>query len=103
MKKLLDGRSVEPRDFLDQGGVRTDLKLKGKDGGCGMKAEVPKDKWSTLKVSALGGSFIVSLNDQRLFEVVDGTFAEAGKVGVWTNADSVTHFDDLNITSYDPR
>ena len=87
--------------YKTQGGVRTDLKLKGKDSGYGMKADVPKDHWSTLKVSAVGDSFIVSLNDQRLFEVVDATFAEAGKVGVWTKADSVTRFDDLWVHSYD--
>ncbi len=27
----------------------------------------------------------------------DGTFAEAGKVGVWTKADLVTLFDDLSV------
>ena len=89
--------------YKTQGGVRTDLKLKGKNSGYGMKAEVPKDKWSTLKVSAVGDSFIVSLNDQRLFEVVDATFAKGGKVGVWTKADSVTQFDDLNVASFDPQ
>ena len=62
---------------------------------------MPKDKWSTLKVSAAGNSFIVYLNDKALFEVVDDTFTEAGKVGVWTKADSVTHFDDLRIRGFD--
>jgi hypothetical protein len=32
---------------------------------------------------------------------VDDTFPDAGKVGVWTKADSVTHFDDLRAESYD--
>jgi len=27
--------------------------------------------------------------------VEDGTFREAGRVGLWTKADSVTHFDDF--------
>ena len=32
---------------------------------------------------------------RRLYEVENGTFTHAGKVGVWTKADSVTQFDDL--------
>jgi hypothetical protein len=89
--------------YKTQDGVRTDLKLKGKDSGYGVKAEVPRDKWSTLKVSAAGNSFVVSLNEKALFEVVDDTFAEAGKVGVWTKADSVTRFDDLRVQSFDEQ
>jgi hypothetical protein len=87
--------------YKTKDGVRTDLPVKGKDSGYGVKADVPKDKWSTLKVSAAGNSFVVSLNDRPLFEVVDDTFSAAGKVGVWTKADSVTHFDDLRIQSFD--
>lgn len=29
----------------------------------------------------------------------DQTFREAGKVGVWTKADSVTYFDDLSVAA----
>ena len=32
-------------------------------------------------------------------EVEDGTFTEAGKVGLWTKADSVTYFDDLKVVT----
>jgi hypothetical protein len=32
---------------------------------------------------------------KKLFDVEDTTFTEAGKVGVWTKADSVTLFDDF--------
>jgi hypothetical protein len=31
----------------------------------------------------------------HLDEVDDATFTKAGKVGLWTKADSVTHFDDF--------
>jgi hypothetical protein len=37
-------------------------------------------------------------NGKKLYEVKDETFKEAGKVGVWTKADSVIYFDDLQIT-----
>jgi hypothetical protein len=29
--------------------------------------------------------------------VEDATFTDAGKIGLWTKADSVTFFDDLQI------
>jgi hypothetical protein len=32
---------------------------------------------------------------QQTVEVEDNTFAEAGNVGVWTKADTVTLFDDF--------
>ena len=39
--------------------------------------------------------FTVALNGRRLFEVEEDTVREAGAVGVWTKADSVTLFDDF--------
>jgi hypothetical protein len=42
----------------------------------------------------------VSFDGKSLFEVDDATFAEAGMVGVWTKADSVTAFRDF---SYDAK
>jgi hypothetical protein len=37
------------------------------------------------------------MNGEKLFEVDDSTFTQAGKVGLWTKADSVTYFDDLEF------
>jgi hypothetical protein len=39
----------------------------------------------------------VLFNEQPPFDVVDATFKEAGKVGLWTKADSVTHFDAFEV------
>lgn len=52
-------------------------------------------EWHTLQVEHRGTSIAVYLNDDKLFEAEDKTFPDAGKVGVWTKADSVTWFDDL--------
>ena len=41
----------------------------------------------------------VSLNGQRALEWDDDTFKEAGKVGVWTKADSVDVLDDFTYSS----
>ena len=80
-----------------QNGKRTDLPLKGSGRTYGKKTDVPKDKWSVLGLTARGTTFTVALNGQGLYEVEDATFTGAGKVGVWTKADSVIYFDDLTI------
>ncbi|MCI0695726.1 DUF1080 domain-containing protein [candidate division KSB1 bacterium] len=78
-------------------GKRTDLPLKGIGRTYGKKAKVPSGAWSTLRVVAKGNLFAVYLNGEKLFEVEDNTFTSAGKVGLWTKADSYTFFDDLSI------
>jgi hypothetical protein len=35
---------------------------------------------------------------QPIIDAKDDTFGDAGKVGVWTKADSVTHFAALTAT-----
>ncbi|MBI3272665.1 MAG: hypothetical protein HYZ53_27000, partial [Planctomycetes bacterium] len=59
--------------------------------------------WHTLGLAAVGPRFRVFLDGALLFEAEDETFADAGRVGVWTKADSVTWFDDLAIKGFDPR
>jgi hypothetical protein len=80
-------------------GTRTDLAVKGEGRTYGKKAEVPAGQWSTLRVVATGPSFEVYFNGTKLYEVEDSTFTQAGKVGVWTKADSVTQFDDLTVVT----
>ena len=83
-----------------ENGKRTDLKPVGAGRSAyGKKTQVPTGRWSTLRVTATGSRFVVELNGERLFEVEDDTFPEAGKVGLWTKADSVTAFDELTITA----
>jgi hypothetical protein len=76
-------------------GKRTDLPLKGEGRTYGKKTQVPSGQWSTLRIAAAGPRFEVYFNGNKLYEVEDQTFSQAGKVGVWTKADSVTQFDDL--------
>jgi hypothetical protein len=82
-----------------QNGKREDLPLKGEGRTYGKKVTVPPGQWSELKVVARAGLFEVFLNGAKLYEVEDNTFAGAGKVGLWTKADSVTYFDDLQLTA----
>ena len=82
-----------------QDGKRTDLKLKGVGAGYGVKAKVPSGQWSHLAIKAAGAVFSVEFNGEKLFELEDGTFSGAGKVGLWTKADSVTVFDNLKVVT----
>lgn len=83
-----------------EGGKRSALAPKGTPSNTyGVKQKVPKNTWCTLKVVFQGNSFAVFFDGKQIFEVEDSTFAGAGKVGLWTKADSVTYFDDFQIES----
>jgi hypothetical protein len=56
---------------------------------------VATNQWHTLRVDFQASHFTVTFNGQKAFEWDDDTFTNAGKVGVWTKADSVTEFDDF--------
>jgi hypothetical protein len=77
------------------GGVRSSLDIVGQTGGYGVKVPVPARQWHTLRVDFAGSRFKVTFNGKLLFEVEDATFADAGMIGLWTKADSVTVFDAL--------
>lgn len=78
-----------------ENGKRKALDIVGRVGGYGVKVEVPKQQWSTLRVDFVGSRFTVLFNGKKLFAVEDATFPGPGKVGLWTKADSVTVFDDF--------
>ena len=78
-------------------GERSALAPIGREGQYGMEHDVPSDVWSTLGVVFRGSRFTVSFDSEELFQVEDSTFADAGKVGLWTKADSVTYFDDFEV------
>ena len=61
--------------------------------------KVPANQWQTLRVDVQGTHFTVTLNGQKALDWDDETFKDAGKVGVWTKADSVTLFDDFAYAS----
>jgi len=63
----------------------------------GVRHPVPLNQWSVLKVQFRGPLFSVYFNHRRLFEVLDSTFSQPGKVGLWTKADGITYFDDFRI------
>jgi hypothetical protein len=76
-------------------GVRSALDIVGRKGGYGIDVPVPADTWHSLRIDFKASRFSVSFNGKQLFEVEDFTFTDAGKVGLWTKADSVTLFDEV--------
>jgi hypothetical protein len=82
-----------------ENGVRTSIAPKGLPSrSYGVKHLIPSGRWNHLKVMFTGATFIISFNQERLFETEDTTFQKPGKIGVWTKADSVTYFDDFTIS-----
>jgi len=77
-------------------GKRKSLDIVGRRGGYGVEERVAARTWHTLRVEFAGSRAKVLLNGKHLFEIDDPTFAEAGKVGLWTKADSVMLFDDFS-------
>lgn len=58
--------------------------------------QVASGIWHTLRVDFEGNKFTVSFNGRKVIEASDDSFQDAGKVGIWTKADSVTLFDDFS-------
>jgi hypothetical protein len=83
--------------YKTEGGKRSSLDIVGRKGGYGVKTKVAPNEWHTLRVEFSGDTFTVLFDGRELFKVQDATFAVAGKVGLWTKADSVTAFDDFQF------
>ena len=58
--------------------------------------KVASGVWHGVRVDFDGSHFTVTFDGKKALEWDDDTFKEAGKVGVWTKADSVTLFDDFS-------
>jgi hypothetical protein len=57
--------------------------------------KVASNQWHTLRVEFHGNHFKVIFDGKLALQWDDETFKDAGAVGVWTKADSVTLFDDF--------
>jgi hypothetical protein len=53
-----------------------------------------------IDLTAVGDQFTIVFNDKKLFTATDRTFSSAGKIALWTKADSVTWFDNLTIRTF---
>lgn len=65
----------------------------------GTEADVSLHHWQVLGLVADGDKLAVSLDGTPLFAVSDRTFLGDGRIGLWTEEDNVTRFDQLEITA----
>ena len=59
--------------------------------------KVAKNTWHSMKLEATGDHFVVWYDGNKVLDAKDQTFKEAGKIGLWTKADSVIEFDDFTV------
>jgi hypothetical protein len=72
---------------------------KGKRSQLAMKeAPLGAGQWHSLRVIASNDRFEVALDGKPLFEVTDRSLPQAGAMGVWSQADSVTHYGSLLVS-----
>jgi hypothetical protein len=61
-------------------------------------ADIPHSPgWHTLRVTVMGDHIECYYDGKKYLDATDGTFKEAGKIGLWTKSDAQTHFDDLMV------
>jgi hypothetical protein len=65
----------------------------------GANFKVASGEWHELRVECAGNHILCYFDNEKKIDATDETFKEAGKVGLWTKADSVTYFDDLRVTA----
>jgi len=61
--------------------------------------KVASGVWHTLRVDFEANNLSVTFDGKKVIEANDDSLHDAGKVGVWTKADSVTLFDDFSYGS----
>lgn len=65
----------------------------------GANFNIRSDEWHELRVECIGNKITCYYDGEMKIESTDDTFKEAGKIGLWTKADSVTYFDELRVTA----
>lgn len=69
-------------------GKRT--QLGGKEG-----IKVKAGEWHKLKVGVKGNKMEGYLDGEKMWDIADDTYQNAGKVGLWSKSDAQTHFDSF--------
>lgn len=64
----------------------------------GWSGRVSANAWHALAIEARGDRLRVLWEGKPIIDAMDDAFRDAGKVGLWTKADSVTHFAALTVT-----
>lgn len=65
----------------------------------GANFKVMPGEWHELRVEVTGSKFTCYYDGQKKIDATDDTFKDAGRIGLWTKADSLTYFDDLTVVA----
>jgi hypothetical protein len=65
----------------------------------GADLRVSANDWHRLSLKAEGERFTITFDGRQLYTAVDRTFSAIGSAALWTKADSVTRFDQIEITA----
>ena len=60
------------------------------------RLKATSNEWHTIKIIARSDQIQCFYDGQPYLEVTDNTF-QKGKLGLWTKADAMTYFDDLEV------
>lgn len=63
----------------------------------GANLNVSTNEWHTLGLKAEIENFTVTFDGKELYRATDKFITAAGRVALWTKADSVTRFDRIEI------
>ncbi len=65
-------------------------------------AKAPRvEGWRSIRVVMKGDHIECYLDGNKLLDVHDATFPDAGRVGLWSKADAQSYFDDLMLRPLD--
>ena len=65
----------------------------------GANFPVTPNEWHSLRVVIVGNQIRCYYGGELKINATDDTFKGPGRVGLWTKADSVTYFDDLEVSA----
>jgi hypothetical protein len=65
----------------------------------GANLKVAPGEWHELRVECVGNHITCYYDNEKKIDSTDDTLKAAGKIGLWTKADSVTYFDDLRVNA----
>jgi len=65
----------------------------------GSRVKVTSGQWHDMRVEASGSKTTCYFDGTKQIEASDDIFKDAGKIGLWTKADSVSYFDELQVVA----
>jgi hypothetical protein len=63
----------------------------------GKSIKVASNQWHVLRLRAVGDRFTVFFDGAQMFEATDRRLGGAGRIALWSKADSVSEFFDLKV------